>query len=48
MMSNLFTADGVTVGMCSFFSNNNLNKIFPADDLYCWPIVYFFLNISQG
>ena len=43
MMSNLFTASSVTVGMCSFFSKN-LSKIFSADGLNCCPIAYFFLT----
>ena len=41
------TADGVTVGMCLILSKI-LSKIFPADSLKYWPIVYLFFNISHS
>ena len=47
MIINLLTAYVVTVGVCSFF-NKMLSKIFPADGLNCWPIVYFYFNILRN
>ena len=38
MINNLVTADGVIVGMCSFFSKI-MSNIFLADGLNCWPFV---------
>ena len=40
------TADGVTVGVCLFFSNI-LSKIVPAEGLNCWFIVTVLGELSK-